>query len=252
MGAPRVCFIDIETAPIKGYAWGMFETNLVHVIEPTYILCYAIKWQGESKIKTHALPDYPGYSKNKKSDKALCADLWKDLDRADIAIAHNGDAFDIKKINSRLIVHGLPKPSPFKTVDTLKIARREFKFDSNKLDNIGRYLQLGRKMPHTGMDLWLGCMDRDDPKSWRVMRKYNAQDIVLLENVYEQVKGWDKSHPSMTAYDDAPGCPTCRSKDVQRRGLNVAKTRKSHRMHCQGCGAWFSEPIKKGVASDRR
>jgi len=248
MGAPpAICFIDIETAPITGMAWGMFEQNLVHVTEPTYILSYAIKWRGESKIKTRALCDYPGYSKNKKSDKALAADLWKDLDRADIIIAHNGDAFDIKKINSRLIVHGLPKPSPFKTIDTLKIARRNFKFDSNKLDNIGRYLQVGRKLPNTGMDLWLGCMN-GDPASWRTMRRYNAQDIVLLENVYEKIKSWDKSHPSLTAYDDKPGCPTCRSSNVQARGFNVAKTRKTQRMHCQGCGAWYSGAIIKKVA----
>lgn len=225
----------------------MFDTNVIHVIEPTYILCYAIKWMGEKKITTHALPDYPGYSKNKKSDRALCADLWKDLDHADFIIAHNGDAFDIKKIKSRLLVHGYRRPSPFKTIDTLKISRREFKFDSNKLDNIGRYTKLGGKMPHTGMDLWIGCMDRDDPKSWRTMRRYNARDVALLEGVYEKLKSWDKSHPSLTANDDAPGCPTCRSTDVQRRGFNVAQKRKTQRMHCQNCGAWFPGAIiKKG------
>jgi uncharacterized protein YprB with RNaseH-like and TPR domain len=240
MGAPRVCFIDIETAPIKGYAWGMFETNLVHVIEPTYILCYAIKWQGEKKITTRALPDYPGYAKNKKSDKALCGDLWKDLSEASVIIAHNGDSFDLKKIKSRLLVNGYPPPSPFKTIDTLKISRREFKFDSNKLDNIGRYTKLGGKLPHTGMDMWIGCMDRDDPKSWRMMKRYNAHDIVLLEGVYEQIKGWDKSHPNLAAYDDKPGCPVCRSDNVQARGTNVAKTRKTQRLHCQDCGHWFS------------
>jgi uncharacterized protein YprB with RNaseH-like and TPR domain len=248
MAAPRVAFIDIETAPILGYSWGpLHETSIVHVLEPTYILCYAIKWQGEKKITTHALPDYPGYSKNKKSDKALCADLWKDLDRADIVAAHNGVAFDEKKIKARLIVNGYPPPSPFKSIDTLKIAR-QFKFDSNKLDNIGRYLNCGSKLVHTGMDMWIGCMDRDDPKSWRAMRRYNSRDIDLLCNVYEKLKMWDKSHPSMTAYDDAPGCPTCRSTNVQRRGIDTSKVRKRQRMHCQGCGKWFlGETIKKGA-----
>jgi transcription elongation factor Elf1 len=82
-----------------------------------------------------------------------------------------------------------------------------------------------------------------------MMRRYNKQDIVLLEGVYEKIKGWYKSHPSMTAYDDAPGCPTCRSTDVQRRGFNVAKVRKTQRMHCRNCGAWYpGEIIKKGAA----
>jgi hypothetical protein len=44
------------------------------------------------------------------------------MDEADIICAHNGDAFDIKKINSRLITNGFKPPSPFKTIDTLKAA----------------------------------------------------------------------------------------------------------------------------------
>jgi hypothetical protein len=248
MTAPRVAYIDIETAPITALAWTMFDTNLIHVIEPTYILCYAIKWMGQSRIRTRALCDYPGYAKNRITDKALAGDLWKDLDQADIVIAHNGDAFDVKKINSRLVVHGFSQPSPFRTIDTLKIARRNFKFDSNKLDNIGRYLDVGRKLPHTGKDLWIGCMN-GDAKSWRVMRKYNAQDVALLERVYEKIKSWDKSHPCMTAYDGVKGCPVCRSVDIQKRGFNVTKARKTQRIQCQSCGAWsVGDTIKRNAA----
>jgi DNA polymerase III epsilon subunit-like protein len=78
------------------------------------------------------------------------------MDEADLICAHNGDAFDIKKINSRLIVNGFKPPSPFKTIDTLKIARRVFKFDSNKLDNIGRYLSRGPEDPQH----WRGALAR--------------------------------------------------------------------------------------------
>ncbi len=247
MAAPKVAFIDIETAPITALVWNMFDTNVIHVIEPTYILSYAIKWRGEKKITTRALCDYRGYAKRKSYDGALVKDLWKDLDQADIIIAHNGNRFDIPKINSRLIVHGHRPPSPFKTIDTLIIARRCFKFDSNKLDNIGRYLEVGSKLSHTGKELWVGCME-GDPKSWRIMKRYNAQDIVLLESVYEEIKPWDKSHPNLAIYDDTPGCPTCRSSNVQNRGFNVAKTRKTQRLHCRDCGAWFAGKTIKGAA----
>jgi transcription elongation factor Elf1 len=82
------------------------------------------------------------------------------------------------------------------------------------------------------------------------MVRYNKMDVVLLEAVYEKLKMWDRSHPSMTAYDDAPGCPTCRSPNTQRRGIHVAKTRKAQRIHCQDCGAWsLGEAIKKGAAA---
>lgn len=239
MKAPKIAFFDIETSPIKGLSWTIFDTNLIHVIDPTFMLCYSLKWSHKKAVKTRALCDYKGYEKNKLCDKALVTELHADMSEADIIVAHNGDSFDIKKSNARFIVHGLRAPTPFKAVDTLKMARKHFKFDSNKLDNIGRYLGVGRKMPHTGKDLWLGCMD-GDLKSWRTMKRYNAQDVHLLEAVYEKIKGWSTSHPDLRPYHNAIGCPTCLSHNVQHRGFNVAKTRKTQRLHCQDCGNWFS------------
>lgn len=238
---PAIAFLDIETAPIRGLSWEIYDTNLIHVEEPTFILCYAIKWKGQKKVATHALCDFPLYKKDKSNDIDLIRKLWDDLDSADIVIAHNGDAFDIKKINARFLVHGLQPPTPFKTVDTLKIARRHFRFDSNKLDNIGRYLQVGRKLAHTGKDLWLGCM-RGEPDAWRLMRRYNARDVELLESVYEKLKAWSPGHPVLTSYlapSPRVACPTCTSTNTHRRGWNVARHKKTPRFQCQDCGHWF-------------
>ena len=207
------------------------------------MLCFAIKWAGQKKVSTHALPDYGGYSRNRHNDKQLASELHKILDAADIVVAHNGDAFDIKKINSRFLVHGLPPPSPYKTIDTLKIARKHFKFDSNRLDNLGRYLGVGRKLPNTGATLWRGCVD-GDADSWRLMRKYNAQDVALLERVYERLKAWAPSHPDLRLFDQSPGCPTCRSFHVVRRGVAISRSRRYQRFQCQDCAAWFQgQPI---------
>jgi DNA polymerase elongation subunit (family B) len=241
---PKIALIDIETAPILMYAWTMFEANAIHVVRPTYIMCFAVKWAHQKQIKTFALCDYPGYAQDRHSDKALCKDLHKTLDEADIVVAHNGDAFDIKKINSRLVVHGFQQPSPFKTFDTLKVARKNFKFDSNKLDNIGGYLHLGHKMPHTGKHMWVAAME-GDPKAWAMMRKYNAQDVRLLDAVYQEIKPWAATQPDLRAYTGTTGCPSCLSKNVQCRGFNVAKTRKTQRMQCQDCGHWHSGRIIK-------
>lgn len=247
MTSPKVLFIDIETSPIIGAVWTMFDTNVIWTERDTYILCFAARWSDQKRTKTFALPDYARYRRDKHDDKDLCRALFDALDRADIVVAHNGDAFDLKKINSRLAVHGFKPPSPFKTIDTLKIARRVFKFDSNKLDNLGRYLGEGRKIPHTGAALWRGCVAGDEG-SWRTMRRYNAQDVDLLVNVYDRLKAWAPNHPDMRLYRDLPGCPTCRSQSVQRRGFNVAKVRKTERFQCNDCGAWFTgKTIRKAV-----
>lgn len=243
---PRIAFFDIETAPITGLSWGIFDTNLIHVIEPTFMLCYALKWAGNKRVTTRALCDFPAYEKNRYDDKALVTKLHEEMSGADIVVAHNGDAFDLKKINARFAVHGLGPLPPLKSIDTLKIARRHFKFDSNKLDNIGRYLGVGRKLAHTGKDLWLGCMS-GDAKAWKLMRRYNAQDVHLLEAVYDKIKPWDKSHPNIPAYSDRCGCPVCSSINVQLRGFNIAKTRRTQRLQCQDCGHWYSGETIKGV-----
>lgn len=248
MAAPKILFIDIETAPIIMAAWTMFEANAVWIERDTYIMCVAARWGANGRTRTYALPDYPAYKRDRHNDKSLCGDLFKMLDEADVVVAHNGDAFDIKKINSRLAVHGFKPPSPFKSVDTLKVARRAFKFDSNKLDNIGRYLGKGQKMPHTGAKLWRDCVN-GDPKAWRKMCRYNARDVKLLVDVYEEIKPWAANHPDLRAYDGRIGCPKCRSINVQRRGFAVCATHKYERFQCLSCGGWHKGPIIKKAHS---
>jgi hypothetical protein len=143
-------------------------------------------------------------------------------------------------VNARFATHGLKPPSDYKTIDTLKIARRVFKFDSNKLDNLGRYLDEGRKIPNTGAALWRGCCE-GDKKSWKKMRRYNAQDVLLLERVYNRLRPWAKSHPNLTLYTDKPGCPVCSHKHVMKWGYRFMQKRKVQRYRCQadGCGHLF-------------
>jgi predicted RNA-binding Zn-ribbon protein involved in translation (DUF1610 family) len=242
---PKLLFIDIETSPILMTSWNQRPpyAGAVYILRDTYILMVSYKWGHERRVRTAALPDFPRYKRDRHDDKDLCRLLRRLLDEADIVAAHNGDAFDIKKINSRLITNGLKPPSPFKTIDTLKAARRAFKFDSNKLDNIGRYLNEGRKIPNTGAALWRGCVEDGDLKSWGVMRRYCKQDTELLARVYERIKPWMPTHPNMNLYDKARlahACPTCRSTRIQRRGVLVKLNTRRARFQCQDCGHWFA------------
>lgn len=236
---PKIAFFDIETAPLRSWNWGIWEQNAIEVSDDWFMLSYAMKWDGQKKIHVKSLPEYRGYKKKKNCDKALVTDLWKMMDEADVIIAHNGDAFDIKKANARFIKHGLPPVSPYKSIDTLKIARRHFKFDSNKLDSLGDYLAVGRKLPHTGKHLWFGCMAGDE-KAWRLMRRYNKQDVALLERVYLKIRPWAQSHPDMRLIGGVNYCcPTCRSKNVRSNGNLYTLTTIKLRMTCQDCGRHY-------------
>lgn len=219
------------------------DASAVWVERDTYILMFGAKWLGERKTKIYALPDYPGYAKDKHSDKKLCGDLHRLLSEATHVCAHNGDSFDIKKINSRLIVNGYSPPSPYKTIDTLKLSRRTFKFDSNKLDNLGRYLGEGRKIPNTGAALWRGVV-AGDPASVEAMSRYCRQDVELLQRVYLRLRAWHPTHPDLTLHGDGTGCPVCQSHHIQSRGINIAKVSRQ-RLQCSDCAHWFSAPIPR-------
>lgn len=245
MPEPRMAFFDIETAPSLGWYFDLYkEGNIVGTKTPWYMLSFAWKWSGDKTVHCKSLPDYPSYSKNKEDDSRLVKDLWKLFDDADILIGHNLDRFDVRKANTRFLGVGLQPPSPSKTIDTLKISRRVFKQDSNRLAHLGEFLGLGGKRSTSGWDTWRGCME-GDKSSWATMVKYNKRDVTLLEDVYHKLRPWAPNHPDLRAYTGRTGCPACQSKNVQCRGFNVAKTRKTQRMQCRDCGHWHSGRIIK-------
>jgi len=252
----RILLLDIETAPSLGYTWSKYETNVIEFERDWFILCFGYKWLGDTGVTVVALPDFKNYRKNKAGDKELMGQLWSLLDEADIIVAHNGDSFDIKKINARFLVHGFTPPSTYKTVDTLKIARKYFRFDSNKLNDLAQTLGIGKKIPHIGFGLWKGCMD-GAPEAWELMRQYNAQDVALLEDIYLVLRPWATTHPDVSLYSDTHSsgdghsCPSCGSHHVQRRGVVVARTRRYQRLNCQSCGAWFQGELEK-VEKDKK
>lgn len=177
--------------------------------------------------------------------RELVTELWNLFNQADIIIGHNGDKFDIRKSNTRFIEHGLTPPDPYKTIDTLKAARKYFSFNSNKLDDLGRRLGIGRKIKTGGFELWLGCIN-GDIKAWNLMKKYNRQDVLLLERVYLKLRPWIDNHPNLSILSDRiDACPTCASTHLQSRGMGITQTGSYRRFQCTNCGAWSRGPAKK-------
>lgn len=246
MTEPRILLLDIETAPNIGYTWGKWEQNVIEFTQDWYLLAIGWKWLDEKKVHVLGLDDNKKkYTPGSPDDSFLVKKLYELFCEADVIIAHNGDQFDIKKSTTKFLAAGYQPPSPYKTVDTKKVAKRYFKFDSNKLDELGKYLGLGRKLVHTGFDLWKGCM-AGNAKSWAQMKKYNKQDVLLLESVYLKLRAWHVTHPSRGVYDNAAGrCPHCAGMNVLKRGVRVVAKRVRQSLQCKDCSAagrpaWFS------------
>lgn len=234
--------IDIESAPIEAYVWGLWDQNVgLDFIKTEWsILSYAAKWLGEKKIY---YGDTSGRGAGKvRDDKKLVGEIRDLLDGADIVVAQNGKRFDVRKINARLIEHGYGPPAPFRVVDTLIVAKKHFAFTSQKLAWTSKHLTDAPKSEHKkfpGFELWVECL-KDNPKAWAEMKKYNIQDVVSTEKVYLKLRPWIDNHPNVGAYEPStdPVCPKCGSDKLQRRGTSVLQQGRYPRYQCQNCAGW--------------
>lgn len=222
---------DIETAPNLAWVWGTWQQNIhsIQRIQEWSILSWAGKWYGTKKI------DY--YGADKHTEKELMQLLWEKLDEADVIVGHNMNRFDRKKVNTKFLEYGLQPPSPYKVVDTLTIAKRQFSFSSNKMADIAKRLGISQKMENSGFQLWLDCMD-GKAKAWREMKKYNRQDIVVTEAMYDKLKAWNPTPPNANSFDDSGECKctVCSSKKLVKQGFYRTPTGKWQYYKCKDCG----------------
>ena len=244
----KILLFDIENAPNLSYTWGKWEQNVIEFKNEWYLLSFAYKWLGEKKVHSYSLPDFKLYKRDKENDRDLAKKLWDLMSRADIIVGHNSVDFDERKANARFIYHGLTPPKPYKSVDTLKVARKHFFFNSNKLGDLAKHLGLGEKEESGGFETWRGCM-LGDKSAWKQMVKYNKKDIVILEKVYNKLLPWIGNHPNVNVLDEIlNSCPNCGSHRIQSRGFSFTAVSKRKRFQCQSCGKWsVGKTIKTGI-----
>jgi Zn ribbon nucleic-acid-binding protein/DNA polymerase elongation subunit (family B) len=249
---PKILIFDIETSPLEAYVWqkNMYNTNISQdrVISEWYILTWSCKWLFSNEVMSDRLT---GDEAIDEDDSRIVKSLWKLFDEADMVIAHNADKFDIPNMNTRFILNGLKQPSPYQHIDTLKIARKEFGFTHNNLDALARVFGLKGKI-ETNFNLWRRCK-RGEDAALIEMEKYNTQDVVLLEEVYLELRGWMKNHPSVALFIEDGGavCPVCGSTHLVQKGHYYTQVSKFETYECQKCGG-YSRNRKNIVPVDVR
>lgn len=228
----RVLLLDIETAPNVAYVWRLWDQNITtnQLVANSHILCWSAKWLGEKEVFYDSLME--------STELQMVKGIHALIDEADAVVHYNGTSFDMPTLQREFLTNGLSPASPVKQVDLLPIIRRQFKFSSNKLDFVCQILGLGNKVHHKGMDLWRDCMARK-PAAWKVMKRYNKQDVVLLEKLYLRILPWIPAHPNHNQHAADLCCPRCASTKFQKRGVQRTATLTYIRYQCSGCGGWF-------------
>jgi DNA polymerase elongation subunit (family B) len=196
-------------------------------------MCWAAKWMGEEVVYFDSVND----SSNKKMIKGI----HKLLDEADAVVHYNGIKHDIPLLNKEFIQMGLQPPSPYKQIDLLQTAKRQFKFPSNKLEYVCKALGVKQKIKTIGHELWTRCM-AGDKEAWEMMEEYNINDVVILEEVYNKILPWIKGHTNHSLYSqDKAVCPNCGSSHLQKRGYAYTLASMYQRYKCKTCGHWSKD-----------
>lgn len=206
----KILLLDIETSPIMAYVWQtqVWKARIGHkqLLNNWFMLSWSAKWLGEDEVFSDSLSPIEAVSEN---DETILTSLWLLLDEANIVIGHNSSVFDIPNIQTRCVFHKLPPPSPYKQIDTLKVAQQQFGFTHNSLDALAKFFGIDGKT-ETDFQLWKDCIHGDAEALYK-MEQYNRNDVIVLEKIYYFLRPYMRNHPNLDLYvdNDSPVCTTC-------------------------------------------
>lgn len=237
---PKLGYFDTEWSPAISYTWSGFPKYLPNdfLIEDPRLLCWGFKFEGDD---TEVVDERIGHEK-------MVRQLWDRLNEVDLLVSYNGISFDTPKVNSEFMKYGLGPPSPYKEIDLYRQIKRSAKFYSGKLDFVAERITGQRKVETGGFQLWKDVMAGDEA-AWGLFRKYQQQDVDLLETLFEEVRPWIKMpHPISTTLT---ACHNCGGMNLQRRGFSPTLMGKYQRYQCQDCGKWMRDTKRISVTDIR-
>lgn len=234
----KILLWDIETSYYVHTSWTKWTPGM-KLIKEKSVICIAYKWLGDKR--THVISigdDKKRFAADPFDDEYVIKEFQKVIETADLAIAHNGDKFDMKFFNSRLLKHGLD-PILVKTYDTLKGAKRFFSFHSNRLGDIAKYLKVNKKT-RTEITWWDDILFKNCKKSLKLMEDYCKQDVLVLEDVYKKLLPFIQiGHPNVAimqgAHKDTTKCPRCSSSNRTGWGTVMLMTGRYQKYKCLDC-----------------
>jgi len=233
----RVLLIDIESAPAKAHVWGLFNQNigLTQVLEDPRMMGFGAKWLGDRRVQW-----FSEYHDDRITMLTKARDL---LDEADVVSHYNGNTFDTPWIQGELAVEGLDAPSPFKQVDLYRVAKRNMRFLSHKLQYVAGRLVNDSKVAHSGHQMWVDCLEGDEEtkrRAWNKMRQYCKQDVALLEPLFHKLKPYFPASVNFAVYSpgDEMACQKCAGTNLERRGVAYTAQRAYPQFRCNDCGGW--------------
>jgi len=235
-------FLDLETSPNEVFSWRIghnLDIGYENILKERRIICAAWGWEDRRRVESLTWD-------TNQDDKKLLTDLLPVLTEADEVVAHNGDRFDVPWLRARCLKHRI-KPFPaFVMVDTLKLARKYFFFNSNALDYLAQFAGHPGKVETGGFDLWKRVCAGDE-KALTKMVRYCKGDVKALQALYKEIATYcpQASHRAVLEGLSGWACPRCASKDVQHAKLRITPMGiERHQLVCLACHGYYTISAK--------
>lgn len=177
----KILFIDIETSLINArvFRTGTQNVNANQLTSSTRILTvaggtlYNMLTEGEGGMWSCSNHRASTFKKDPLDDTEILADIWEELDKAEVVVAHNA-SFDRGWLFGRFLELGWQLPSKFFLFCTYRNLT-PFNLTSKKLNELSKSL-IGEKKINTDFDLWMRCYDGEED-AFKEMEEYNLGDV---------------------------------------------------------------------------
>lgn len=245
----RILTLDIERLPgrakvphrgltVEGEWWDL--SGWKHVIgrriHPDNVtayprsICAAARWYGEKKVMFTSEWGKGGY-------EAFIRQTWEWFDQADIVVGHNMAGFDEKHLRGAWLELGLMPPSPWRTIDTLKVARGQFNLESNTLNALCERLGVPAKTDKYDAKVAHAAL-AGDTKAQKKLQKYNEGDIEATEGLFDRLRPYIKNHPHLGQFSGNEwACSNCGAPVGESTGTAHTNVQRYRAYVCDSCGA---------------
>lgn len=250
----RILILDVERLPgiTEQYWWdrGDLKSRYVHyetVKRQPRTTIFCGKWYFDDEVIQLAEWDKGGR-------KRFLRNIHNLMSKADIIVGHNLDNADIPWLKGDMHVEaGLPPLPPFKTVDTLKVLRREFKSGA-PFKSLDAFCQIAG-IPAKSDRYDRHAMERavkGSAEDRERLTAYCAGDVIATQGLLDFLRPHIKNHPALfvDGKDKTTVCHRCGhdTEPVPKRYVANVMTYSMRRCtHCGGYSRISIEPERLSI-----
>ena len=236
----KVLLFDTELSYGIYYAFPSKKPQFLsskNIIHQQFMPCAAWQWAHEvSRYVVKITDDQKRFKKDFRDDYIVAKKMHDLMSEADVLVAHNGDAFDIKHLNVLFRRHKLGPIPEKKSVDTLKAARKYFNFAGNDLDSLSKLF--GGKGKNR-KPCWFKLTEGNE-KEISLAATYCKNDVAELERVFIEIRPYIRNLPKIRSpvIKNNYGiiqCDACGSKRLHNKGLEGGGGKPYPRVKCSEC-----------------